>query len=66
MTISEMDLLTAEEKKAIIRKLSAVKLMEDYDAWQRTFNPLDFAHCETRDMIREEIVSRLKTSDSRE
>ena len=60
MTISELDLLSIEEKKNIIHNLPASKLLEDYDVWTRTFDPINYAHCETRDLIREEIISRME------
>lgn len=62
MSAVEMNALSTNEKEEIIRAWPPEKLIDGYDFWQATFNPLDNEHCETRDLIRAEIIRRMKES----
>lgn len=52
--------LTLEEKREIARGIEAKKLLELYDMYGQQFDPLNDDYVETVNVIREEILRRMK------
>ena len=52
--------MSKEEKMNIAKGIEAGRLLELYDNYTRDFNPIDYDKCETYNVIRDEILRRMK------
>ena len=53
-------MLDIESKKDIAKTIEAKRLLELYDNYKADFDPLNSDTCETFDVIKAEIISRME------
>ena len=56
-------MLTLEEKRETIEQIPSEKLLRLYDRYSDNFEPSDYEMCETYEIIKAEILARMKSGN---
>ena len=63
---TEVEALTKPEKVAIAHNLTNERLLELFESYSTSYNPIDENTCETYEVLRAEMLNRMKGAEKRE